>query len=262
MGRLRVVLAGATGKTGSEIARALHGDDELDLVAAVARQRSGQDLGAVLGGQVWGVPIESDLEAVLDRERPDVLVDFTHGDVAGRHAILALEQGVRPVVGATGLPPSDLAEIERLASRRGLGAAIVPNFSFGALLLQRFAAQALQFFQSVEIIERHHQTKKDAPSGTAARLARVLAEAGAREPIPIHSLRLPGYVAQHEVVFGGPGETLSIIHESTSRASFAPGVLLAIRRVMALRGVVYDLEALLASPEDAKRRSNRRVRNG
>jgi 4-hydroxy-tetrahydrodipicolinate reductase len=243
--RLAVVLAGATGRTGSEVARALHAASDLDLVGAVARRNAGEDLGAVLGGDPWGVQVQPDLDATLARTRPDVLVDFTLADAGGRHALLALHRGVRPVVGTTGIPAGEIEEIERLAGDLALGAAIIPNFSFGVMLLQRFAVEALRFFPAVEVVEAHHDTKKDAPSGTAARLRDVLGARGARGPVPVHSLRLPGFVASHEVVFGGPGEHLSLRHDTTSRASFGPGVILACRRVMEIDRVVFDLAALL-----------------
>jgi 4-hydroxy-tetrahydrodipicolinate reductase len=242
---LRVAMAGVTGKTGSEVARAIWADRGTDLVAAVARRRAGEDLGTALGGPPWGVAIESDLEAAMRRTRPDVMVDFTDGETGGRHAVLALAHDVRPVVGSTGLPAERVVEVERLVAQRGLAAALIANFSFGAMLLQRFALQALSLFPAAEVIERHHDTKRDAPSGTAARLGRVMEAQGGR-PVPIHSVRLPGLLAHHEVVFGGPGETLLIRHDTMSRASFAPGVLLAIRRVVDLRGaVIRDLADLV-----------------
>jgi 4-hydroxy-tetrahydrodipicolinate reductase len=244
---LRVAVAGATGRTGSEAAKAIRQAADLQLVAAVARGRAGQDLGTLLGEGAWGIPVETDLGDALARTRPDVLVDFTLGESAGGHALLALGRGVRPVVGATGLPAADLDAIRRQSRESGLGAVVIPNFSFGILLLSRFCGQALRFFPDVEIVEAHHATKRDRPSGTARLLRRVLEEAGAKSPVPIHSVRLPGLVAHHEVVFGGPGETLTVRHDTTSRASFGPGVVLAVRRVMALTGLVEDIETLLSS---------------
>lgn len=242
---LRVAVAGATGRTGGEAAKAIHAGPETTLVAALARSRAGEDLGTVLGEGPWAIAVETDLEQLLERHRPDVLVDFTLAEAAGRHALLALHRGVRPVVGATGLPVGQLDELRRLSEDTGLGAAVIPNFSFGILLLARFCREALRFFPEVEILERHHAQKLDRPSGTAIQLRRVLEAAGAREPVPVHSVRLPGLVAHHEIVFGGPGETLTLRHDTSSRASFGPGVLLAVRRVMTLHGLVEDLEALL-----------------
>ncbi len=242
---LRVAVAGATGRTGSEAARAVQAAADLDLVAAVARSRAGQDLGVVLGDGPWNVPVETDLDEALRRSRAEVLVDFTLPDVAGRHALLALQRGVRPIVGTTGIPAGDLDEIRRAVADAGTGAAVIPNFSFGILLLARFCREAPRFYPEVEIIERHHAQKLDRPSGTAMQLRRVLEAAGARCPVRVHSVRLPGHVAHHEIVFGGAGETLTLRHDTQSRASFGPGVCLAARRVMRLRGLALDLESLL-----------------
>jgi len=245
LAQVRVVLAGATGRAGSEVARSLRKEAGIRLVAGVARQKAGLDLGAALGGEPWDVPVRATVSEALADGGVDVLVDFTLADSAGGHALLALERGVRPVVGATGIPAAEVAAIVSAAERTGLGAALIPNFSFGVMLLQRFAVEALRFYPAVEIIERHHDTKKDAPSGTAARLARVLEEAGAKGPVPVHSVRLPGHVAHHEVVLGGLGEILTIRHDTTSRASWGPGVALAARTVMNRPGVAFDLADLV-----------------
>jgi 4-hydroxy-tetrahydrodipicolinate reductase len=247
--QVRVILAGATGRAGSEVARALRHEDGIRIVGAVARRQAGSDLGVALGGEAWDVPIHPTVAKALTSARADVLVDFTLADVAGGHALAALNAGVRPVVGATGIPEADAAAIVESSARTGLGAALIPNFSFGIMLLQRFAVEALRFYPAVEIVERHHDTKKDAPSGTAARLARVLEAAGARKPVPVHSVRLPGHVAHHEVVLGGLGEILTIRHDTTSRASWGPGVALAARTVMTRPGVAFDLADLVAEPD-------------
>jgi len=185
---------------------------------------------------------------------------------------IALEHRVAPVVGTTGLSPADLEEIDRSARAKCLGAFIAPNFALGAVLMMQFAAQAARHLPDVEIIELHHEKKLDSPSGTALLTAQRIAEArreaqavpipapsgrvekapGARGAqnaatgeVPIHSVRLPGFVAHQEVIFGGPGQILTLRHDSTDRRSFMPGVLLAIRRVRGLSGLVVGLEHLL-----------------
>lgn len=242
---LRVVFAGATGKTGSEIARGLLGEPDIALVGAVSRRAAGRDLGEVLGLGPRGIPVRAELGQLLDEVRAEVLLDFTSPEVAGKHALLAVRRGLRPVVGTTGIPQEELSELEAECEQRGMGAVVIPNFSFGAMLLSRFAREAARFFPRLEIVEKHHEKKKDAPSGTALRLARSL-EAEGVAAVPIHSVRLPGHVAHHEVIFGGEGEVLTLRHDTVSRASFLPGVLLALRRVGEIRGVVYDLAALFA----------------
>lgn len=245
MDKIRVVVAGATGKTGSAVTQALLAEDDIRVVAAVARRSAGSDLGQALGMGFLGVPVVDNIEAALNEHPADVLVDFTAPNVAGPHALAAAARGVRPVVGTTGIPADQLQRLEQECARRGLGAAVIANFSFGIMLLSQFVLQAAEVFPNLEIIEKHHQTKIDAPSGTALRLGQRLAERGFNN-VPIHSVRLPGFVAHHEVIFGGTGETLTIKHDSISRASFGPGVVLAVRRVMELDRVVYDLGALVS----------------
>jgi 4-hydroxy-tetrahydrodipicolinate reductase len=241
---LRVIFAGATGKTGSELARGLLQEPDIALVGAVSRRAAGRDLGEALGLGPRGIPVRADLGSLLREVEADVLLDFTSPEVAGQHALLAVRHGLRPVVGTTGIPQEELSELEAECEKRGLGAVVIPNFSFGAMLLHRFAREAVRFFPRLEIVEKHHEKKKDAPSGTALRLARSLEAAGIGT-IPIHSVRLPGHVAHHEVIFGGEGEVLTLRHDTISRASFLPGVLLALRRVGEIKGVVYDLWDLL-----------------
>lgn len=245
MSRLKVVVAGATGKTGQEAAKAVWGASDLELVGAVARRRIGEDLGVVLGEGHWGVPIASDLAVVLDEQRPDVLVDFTQPEVAGRHALLAVRSGVSPVIGTTGMSCAEMEELRQAVMETGRGALVIPNFSFGIVLLERFCNEALRFFPDVEIIEFHHQRKLDRPSGTARMLQGVLERNGAHSPVPVHSVRLPGLVAHHEIIFGGPGETIRLRHDTLSRASFGPGVVLAVRRAVHVQGVVENLSELL-----------------
>lgn len=244
MAKIRVVMAGATGKTGREVARALLAEDDIEVVAAVARQAAGSDLGQALGTGFLGVRVLGSVREALERFPADVLVDFTAPSAAGGHALEAVERGVRPVVGTTGIPREELERLEQACARRRLGAAVIPNFSFGVMLLIRFAREAARYYPHAEIVEKHHHTKLDAPSGTALRLARALREGGAGE-VPIHSVRLPGLVAHHELIFGGTGEVLTLRHDSLSRASFGPGVVLAVRRVRDLDRVVYDLADLL-----------------
>ncbi|HEY8393560.1 MAG TPA: 4-hydroxy-tetrahydrodipicolinate reductase [Thermaerobacter sp.] len=242
---IRVVMCGATGQTGQAITRGLLAEPDLRLVGAVAAHAA-PDVGTEVGAGPAGVPLDTDLAAVLARTEADVLVDFTVAPVAERHLRLAVEHGVAPVIGTTGLSEEVLAWLERECDRRGLGAAVIANFSIGAMLLAQFAALAAELMPAAEIIELHHDRKRDRPSGTALRLRQRLAAACGRE-VPVHSVRLPGLVAHHRVIFGGRGETLTIAHDSLSRESFIPGVVAAVRRVLELRGrVAYDLEELIS----------------
>lgn len=245
MQQLKVVVAGATGKVGRELVKAFAVETSVQLVGAVARSGQGQDVGEAVGIGRIGVPLSASLEQVLKETPADVLVDFTRSEAARDHIAIALRHGCAPVVGTTGFTEEDYRRFEELTRKSGLGAAIIANFAIGVMLQMRFCEQAAKLMPHVEVVEIHHNTKVDAPSGTALRIAARLEKAGANRPVPIHSLRIPGAVAHHEVIFGGPGQTLTIRHDSVSRESFVPGVLLAVKGVREAGRVVYDLEDFL-----------------
>jgi 4-hydroxy-tetrahydrodipicolinate reductase len=170
----------------------------------------------------------------------DVVVDFTRPETAVPNALQCLEAGVHVVIGTTGF------DLEPLRSARGANVFIAPNFAIGAVLMMKFAAEAARHMARAEIVELHHDRKLDVPSGTAARTAELMAEASGGEAPPIHSVRLPGLVAHQEVIFGDLGQTLTIRHDSLDRASFMPGVLLAVRKVATLpTSPLIGLEHLL-----------------
>jgi len=269
---IRVAVSGAAGRMGREVVRAVHAAEGLELVAAIDHHGTGADVGPQAGIGATGVLLGDNLEAELTQHRPDVLVDFTLPDGVLVNLRTALKLGVSPVVGTTGLSHQDLAELDVLARAQGIGAFVAPNFALGAVLLMQFAAQAAKYLPDVEIIELHHDRKLDSPSGTALLTAQKIAEAreaanvvpltvpsglvekapgarGARDmltgDVPIHSVRLPGFVAHQEVIFGGQGQILTLRHDSIDRGSFMPGVVLAIRKVRALTGLVVGLENLL-----------------
>jgi 4-hydroxy-tetrahydrodipicolinate reductase len=170
----------------------------------------------------------------------DVAIDFTRPDSAGPNARSALEQGVPVVVGTSGLSGEELEALDALARERSLQFLVVPNFTIGAVLMMRFAEAAAEHLPRAEIVELHHESKRDAPSGTARATAERLPG-----DVPVHSVRLPGLVAHQEVLFGGQGELLTIRHDSLDRSSFMPGVLLAVRQVPTRRGLTVGLEPLL-----------------
>ena len=224
---IRVAVAGAAGRMGETVCEAVQGAEDLELVgrADPLLQRS--------------------LEEVLPGA--EVVVDFTEPDSALENARACLRAGVHIVIGTTGFDPSPLIEAAA-AERPRANVLIAPNFAIGAVLMMRFATEAAGHMAKAEIIELHHDRKLDAPSGTAARTAELIAAASGQEPPAIHSVRLPGLVAHQEVIFGDLGQTLSIRHDSISRESFMPGVLLAVRRVGGLpEPVVIGLESLLFS---------------
>ena len=234
---IRVAVVGARGRMGSTVCQAVEADPELDLVAAVDAHDS--------------------LETILDAGA-DVAVEFTVPDSVKRNAAWLLARGVHTVVGATGLSDADLAELEAQTGPANLF--VAPNFAIGAVLMMQCAQLIARHLPDVEITELHHDAKVDAPSGTALRTAKLIAEARRGTPsrsddqpargervdgVPIHSVRLPGIVASQEIVFGATGQTLTVRHDSIDRSSFMPGVLLAVKRVATLPGLTVGLEHLL-----------------
>lgn len=265
MDTIRVAVSGAAGRMGRAAIRAIAREQDMVLVGALEYEQAiGRDAGEQAGARRLEVNVTNSLEAII-AAGPDVLVEFAPGSVAADHARAAIAAGIRPVVGSTGIPGSEIEQLGELAAAGKVGAVIAPNFAIGAVLMIEFAQIAARHLPHVEIIELHHDRKRDAPSGTAEKTARAIASvrkeapttavvgeelvAGARggvvEGVRVHSVRLPGLVAHQEVIFGGPGQVLTIRHDSTSEESFMPGLLLAVRRVPELNGLVYGLEHLL-----------------
>jgi len=262
---IKVVVAGALGKMGQESCRAVVKAEGMKLVGAVDNREIGNTIGPIIGVSDLDVKISENLLEVIKNEKPDVLIDFTRPGAAQENVRLALRQGVRPVVGTTGFTSEEIQELTELAANQKLGGLIAPNFAIGALLMIKFASEAAKYLPHVEIIELHHDQKVDAPSGTALKTAEAIAavrgnmsqgvpselekiegvRGGNFEGMRIHSIRLPGLVAHQEVLFGGLGQTLSIRHDSISRESFMPGLILGVRKVMNLDHLVYGLENLL-----------------
>ena len=260
---IRVVVNGALGRVGEQVARTVPTQPDMRLVGAVELSTSQPCFPVADSAEM--IPFSSDLGSLLERVNPDVVVDFTRASVALEACRVALPLGVNVVTGTTGLGEPELAEIGRLCELHGRCAIVAPNFSLGAVLLMHLAKVAARYFDNAEIIEMHHDKKLDAPSGTAMATARLIAEARGRpfvyppterEVLPsvrggemngvaIHSVRMPGIMAAQEVLFGGQGQTLSIRHDTTSRESYMPGVLMAVRESVARRGLVVGLDKIL-----------------
>ncbi|WP_456278565.1 4-hydroxy-tetrahydrodipicolinate reductase [Bacillus sp. AK128] len=265
MDQIKIVIAGPRGRMGKEALQLIHSTEHFSLVGAVDRVNGGKLISDIDGLPPLNAPIFEDIETCLQQVRPDVLLDLTTPEIGRKHTKIALEYGVRPVVGTTGFSSQDLAELQELAQQKELGAIIAPNFAIGAVLMMKFSQMAAKYFQDIEIIELHHDQKLDAPSGTGIKTAEMMAEVrekkqqghpdekehikGARgadfEGIRLHSVRLPGLIAHQEVLFGGDGQTLTIRHDSYNRASFMSGVKLAIETVMKVDLLVYGLENIM-----------------
>ena len=261
MGAISVVVQGATGRMGREVLAALCREEDLRPVGAVCRQPRGDSLPLPDGS--GNVPLSTRLEQVLDAARPQVLVDFTNAETLMAAAPVAANRGINVVTGTSGLTEANLQELEGVASNRGVGIIIAPNFALGAVVLQHLAKQAAPFFDYVDIIEMHHEAKIDAPSGTAMAIARAIAadktfqrnvtqkenlpgtRGGEHKGVSIHSVRLPGRSAHHEIVFGAAGQTLTLRHDTLGRDCYMPGVVMAIREVVNRKGLVVGLDKLL-----------------
>ena len=252
---IKVLVNGALGRMGRTVCGAVKADSDLELVGAVD----------VIAGEVEGLQVETDLDAALKKFSPEVMVDFTRPNVVFQNVMTALANKVSPVVGTTGLSDEAKEKIRVCAEENQTPAFIAPNFALGAVLMMLTAQKIVKYMPDVEIIELHHDKKLDAPSGTAELTAKMISEVrpshkqghpdeeerlahvrGADfDGIKIHSVRLPGYVAHQEVIFGGLGQTLTIRHDSTGRDSFMPGVVLACKKVRGLKGLTVGLDKIL-----------------
>jgi len=248
---IKVAVAGALGQMGRATCAAVAAADDLELVGGFARVSARESLAAT----IWNDPLASggflydDIIDLYDEAKPDVVVDFTYYPTTVDVAREAVERRISPVIGATGWTDEDRISFESMCDEYAVGAALVPNFAIGAVLSMRFAEQAAKFFPTAEIIEMHHDGKRDAPSGTAKLTAERIATARGGAEVPIHSVRLRGLVAHQAAMFGGEGEVLTIRHDSLSRTSFMAGVLLVVRNIRARKRLVVGLDAFLEDTE-------------
>lgn len=241
---INVIINGANGRMGSEAVKAVEKDPDLELVAAIGSN--------------------NDLAAIIQQTKANCVVDLTTPTAVFTNSKTIIENNACPIIGTTGLQSEQIAELKELCAAKNLGGLIAPNFSLAAVLMMQFSKQAAEYFPDVEIIEMHHENKKDAPSGTAIKTAELIAEntkqarlpincketltgaLGAKcENIPIHSIRLPGFVAHQQVIFGGNHESLTIRHDTLHRQCFMPGIVMACKKVPALNQLVYGLEHIL-----------------
>ena len=276
--RIPVLVAGALGRMGSEVIKAINHSNDYELVGAIDNQKEkeGRDVGSLIGLDPLDVYLSSDFEGSLcaasQNIRKDgtnngaVLVDFTHPKVAYTHTRTAIAYGVHPVIGTTGITSDQLDDLSKFAEKASLGSAIIPNFSVGMVLLQQAAASASRFYEFAELIEMHHNKKADAPSGTCIKTAELMEEQrtsfnksflneeefiegsrGGSRPsgLRLHSIRLPGIVAHQKVMFGSNGETYELSHNTIDRSAYMPGVLLVIRKIRSFTQLIYGLEKIL-----------------
>ena len=273
-----VVVAGALGRMGSEVIKALNSSNDYELIGAIdnLKEKQGQDIGSLLGLGPLDVFVSDDFEASLCAASQNiandgsnngaVLVDFTHPKFAYKHTRTAIAYGVHPVIGTTGITTDQLDDLSKFAEKASLGSAIIPNFSVGMVLLQQAAAAASRFYEFAELTEMHHNKKADAPSGTCIKTAELMEEQrsafnrslvneeesidgsrGGQRPsgLRLHSIRLPGVVAHQQVMFGSNGETYELVHNTIDRSAYMPGVLLVVKKIRSFTKLVYGLEKIL-----------------
>ena len=258
---MKVAFIGANGKMGRSMMEGVMAESDIQIVGAADLNGVGNEI-----APGSGVFIEEDMETMIRTKDPDIVVDFTSPLVIKENVMKVLSLKKHVVVGTTGLSPADLEEIDAEARRVGRVVFVAPNFALGAVLMMEFSARAAKYFPHVEVIELHHDQKKDAPSGTAVKTLEMMAaerekvhqgvadeiekipgsRGGEYEGMRVHSVRLPGYVAHQEVILGGRGQTLTIRHDSMSRESFVAGLVLALRSIGDQKpGLVYGLENIL-----------------
>ncbi|HEY9072482.1 MAG TPA: 4-hydroxy-tetrahydrodipicolinate reductase [Candidatus Ozemobacteraceae bacterium] len=257
MSKLRVCVIGCLGKMGQVVCRGLLSSSEYELAAGVDTARSGDDLGAVLNLGHLDVPISSNLQTVLSDAKVDIAIDFTTPASVTSNVATCLQESVPVLVGTTGITPEDVEKLAHLSKKMATPVLIAPNFAIGALLMMEFARKAAKYMPHAEIIELHHPQKLDKPSGTALRTRDGMIEAIRQAPrkgtasiedkaddelVPIHSVRLPGFTAHQEVIFGDTGQCLTVRHDSFQRESFLPGIFLGLKQLQALKGLKIGLE--------------------
>lgn len=266
MAPIRVVVHGASGRMGQEVIRALCRESAMKLVGAVDLKASKDCL--ALPDESGSVPLSSNLEDIVNKCQPDVIIDFSTARAVMPAARKAIKRGIHMVIGTTGLTADEIKEIDSLAEEYNVGVVVASNFALGAIMMIHLARIAARYLDYAEIIEYHHLLKVDSPSGTALTTAKAMVEARGKpfnrpvekeapdsrkqqvEGITIHSVRLPGILARQEVILGGPGQTLSLKHDTVSRECYMPGVMIAAKEVVKRKGLIYGLDSLLGLQGD------------
>jgi len=261
----RILVNGACGRMGQEVVKIVVNELDDLLVAACDQVNTGRDIRDILSLDGPEIIIGDNLADMIRESSPDVIIDFTTPRVVMENIETGLTNGINMIVGTTGITEIDLEKIKMLTQKNKVNALIVPNFAVGAILMMKFAQEAAQYLDNVEIIELHHDNKLDAPSGTALKTADLIndtrntaktdnadaiekvsgARGGEYKGIKIHSVRLLGLVAHQEVIFGAEGQSLCIRHDSYNRRSFMPGVKLALEKIDSIDRLVYGLEKIL-----------------
>lgn len=239
----KIAIAGGTGKTGSAVAKYLATQPDMDIRGMISRHHAGKEIQQVLPGFKQDCSIYSTLSQLLAVDEIDVLVDFTTPEVARHHFYECISHNIHPIIGTTGFTASEITELARLCQEAELGAAIIPNFSLGAMATLQAAKQVSHLFNEVSLLETYPPSKKDKPSGTTKKLIAELKKADnfTEQDLDVHSVRLSGVVSHQELTFGGMGESLTISHRVVDRGCFAPGVCQAVRNIARFDHLITEL---------------------
>lgn len=244
----RVCVIGCLGKMGQVICRGLLSSKDYFLAGGVDLARAGDDLGLILNSGNLDIPVSDNIQETLVEGKIDFAIDFTNPTVVVKNVAICLENHVPVLVGTTGISDEDKEKLHNLAMKTSTPVLVVPNFAIGALLMMKFAEKIVEYMPNAEIIELHNPQKRDRPSGTAIRTREIMLKAMEKNDlddpllIPIHSVRLPGFVAHQEIIFGDIGQALTIRHDSFQRESFFPGVLLGLKQLPQIEGLKVGLE--------------------
>jgi len=259
---IKVVIHGVLGRVGQEVLRAVCANPEMQAVGGVDIKAKSKNLTLPNGAEI---PLSDDIDAIISATKPDVMVDFTVYQAAMPAIRIAAKNKVNLVIGTTGFSQQDIDEIDKLCTSNKIGAIVASNFAIGAILMIHMAKIASKYFDYAEIIEKHHEKKADAPSGTALSTAKAMIQArgkgftmpplekevlphtrgGQIDGVSMHSVRLPGLMAHQEVIFGAPGQTLIIRHDTINRECYMPGVIMAVKHINAHKGLIVGLDKML-----------------
>jgi len=262
---INIILAGPRGRMGQEAIQMIENVSDFNLVAVIDHKNGGTTLNEIVDVSSAKVPVFENPVDCFENIEADVFIDLTTPETGYKHTKAAINHNLRAVIGTSGFTEENISELKELAAQKEVGCIIAPNFAIGAVLMMKFSEMASKYFPDVEILDMHHDKKVDAPSGTATKTAEMIRNTriskqqghpdekstieGARgaeiDGMHIHSVRLPGLVAHHEVIFGGPGQLLTIRHDSLSRDSFMQGIATSVYKVMEMNDLVYGLENIL-----------------
>ncbi|MFN8577188.1 MAG: 4-hydroxy-tetrahydrodipicolinate reductase [Candidatus Sericytochromatia bacterium] len=263
----KVLITGVAGKMGLEASKTIINSKDFEIVGAVGhKSHIDEDIGQLAFSKNIGIEIKNNFEEVLESSKPDLLLDLSNAEYGYKYIMKSIDKGIKCVSGSTGFSIQQLNDIEEMCEKKSQTVIIAPNFSIGAILMMKFSEMASKYFDNIEIIEMHHENKKDSPSGTAIKTAEMISKnnkkfnfnlpsetlekvdgcrGGKINNINIHSIRMSGFVATQEVLFGGLGQVLTIKHQTINREAYMDGLLFSLKKALEIKGYIYGLENLI-----------------